>query len=189
MTNFLNAQIISAAVVFCFTEFSSDPFPPLQADDPKEAAKDILARAAARGIITGVPTKNDKKKKKGTKKKDKAKKEKKDGPPKDAKAKKGKVSSAPAIFWPRTNHQQSMRVMSHTQSMPNANLSQPASEISPVRSQTICMQLFSPLGDGSSRRPSPRHLSSSSVPSVTFSKQYVAVPEHRRVVQHPNPFR
>ena len=27
----------------------------LQADDPKEAAKDILARAAARGIIKGVP--------------------------------------------------------------------------------------------------------------------------------------
>ena len=27
-----------------------------QADDPKEAAKDILARAAARGIITGVNT-------------------------------------------------------------------------------------------------------------------------------------
>ena len=36
------------------------PPPPLfnifQADDPKEAAKDILARAAARGIITGVNT-------------------------------------------------------------------------------------------------------------------------------------
>lgn len=54
---------------------------PLQADDPKEAAKGILARAVARGVITGmtdlpqIETKEDRAKKKKKKKQGKTKSE------------------------------------------------------------------------------------------------------------------
>ena len=76
----------------------------LQADDPKQAAKDILARAAARGIISGVPTVDKKggKNKKAAKKnkaadknteKGKKKEKEKDDKKSSAKSKSGKVSS------------------------------------------------------------------------------------------------
>ena len=137
------------------------PFPmSLQADDPKQAAKDILARAAARGIISGMPAtdKGRRKSKSSTKAKDKSP----SGKKKDKKGARGKGSKV-SLVEPRlvsTAVFGSLRAVS--------SLSRKA--LAPKLSATL------------------ERLSTPASPPRAPASTYIT-PAHRVVVQHPAPFR
>ncbi|KAK2148932.1 hypothetical protein LSH36_474g02021 [Paralvinella palmiformis] len=162
-----------------------------EADDPKEAAKDILAKAAARGIISGVDVKREEKpqkaKSKSGHKRNKAPSRRR-SPPRSGLSRESTLPTKGSS--PSAARRTVSRKFYSSSKLSNGTRSHSNASSGMIRATHMHTKVFhSPFGDGDgllTRRAAP---SASSAPSWSRPSQRAPIPPHEKVVKHPMPFR